>query len=330
MRAQEGVSTDRAFPNAIETQGLCRRFGSVLAVDRLSLTVPRATIFGFLGPNGAGKTTTIRMLAGLIAPSSGTAMVAGYPLAGDKTALRRSIGFLTESPGLYDKLTGLENLVFFGRLYGMSQAGALSQAERYLDLFALGEMRNRRTGGFSKGMRQKIALARALLHEPALLFLDEPTAGLDPVSARAVRDCILLLRSEGRTIFLNTHNLAEAEALCDCLAIMKQQVLRLGPPSELRSTFSRKKTIVRFRNSAESFLGCVEALPFVRGAAVSSGNLEVFSVNSEERNPELIRVLVQAGAEITAVENIYPSLEEVYLRLIENTETAKETLPQSS
>ncbi|MBE3560907.1 MAG: ABC transporter ATP-binding protein, partial [Ktedonobacteraceae bacterium] len=186
--------------NAIETEKLTRAFGDRLAVDRLSLAIPPGCVFGFLGPNGAGKTTTVRMLAALIAPSSGSAIVNGYRLGSDDTAIRRSVGILTETPGLYDRLTALQNLVFFARLYGLSSQQAAKQAERYLRMLELWDRRNEAVGGFSKGMRQKLAIVRALLHEPTVLFMDEPTAGLDPEAARTVRDFIKELRSEGRTI----------------------------------------------------------------------------------------------------------------------------------
>src|ERR1700737_2247882 len=189
---------------AIETRELTRRFKDKTAVDRITLTISESTIFGFLGPNGAGKTTTVRMLAGLISPTSGEATVAGIPLNGDLSKLRRAVGVLTESPGLYEQLSAFQNLLFFGRLHGLSRSAAKSQIEKYLKLLELWDVRDERAGTFSKGMRQKVAIARTLLHEPSVVFFDEPTSGLDPAAARSLRDLIKSLRAEGRTIFLTT------------------------------------------------------------------------------------------------------------------------------
>src|SRR5579883_2053292 len=196
--------------NAIEITKLTRVFGERIAVQDLSLVIPAGSVFGFLGPNGAGKTTTVRMLAALIGPTSGSARVAGYTVGRENEAIRRSVGILTETPGLYERLSARQNLLFFARLYGLNGRKAEEQVERYLRLLSLWERRNDRVGGFSKGMRQKLAIARALLHEPAVVFLDEPTSGLDPEAARMVHQFIKDLRAEGRTIFLTTHNLHEA------------------------------------------------------------------------------------------------------------------------
>ena len=221
--------------NAIETHQLTRAFGERLAVDQLTLSIPVGTVFGFLGPNGAGKTTTVRMLTALIGPTAGSALVNAQPLGAGNEAIRRSVGILTETPGLYERLTAGENLLFFGRLYGLELARASAQTERYLRMLGLWERRDDRVGGFSKGMRQKIAIARALLHEPAIVFLDEPTVGLDPEASRMVRDFVKELRAEGRTIFLTTHNLPEADELCDLVAIFRTRLLRLDTPARLRA-----------------------------------------------------------------------------------------------
>src|SRR3990170_8279445 len=195
----------------IENQELTRRFEATLAVDRLTLQVHDGEIFGFLGPYGAGKTTTLRMLSALIAPTAGTARVAGYALGEQDQDIRRRVGILTESPGLYDRLSAAYNLEFFAGLYEVDDIHG--QVERYLRLLGLWERRHEAAGTFSKGMRQKLAVARALLHQPRVLFLDEPTSGLDPEAAHLVREFIADLKKEGRTIFLCTHNLDEADRL---------------------------------------------------------------------------------------------------------------------
>jgi ABC-2 type transport system ATP-binding protein len=179
--------------NAIETHQLTRAFGERLAVDQLTLSIPVGTVFGFLGPNGAGKTTTVRMLTALIGPSGGSALVNRQPLGAGNEAIRRSVGILTETPGLYERLTADQNLLFFGRLYGLDLARAKAQTERYLRMLGLWERRDDKVGGFSKGMRQKIAIARALLHEPTIVFLDEPTVALPFVRAVAANESELAI-----------------------------------------------------------------------------------------------------------------------------------------
>ncbi|MGH2417942.1 MAG: ABC transporter ATP-binding protein, partial [Candidatus Limnocylindria bacterium] len=218
----------------IEALGLGKRFRAVTAVHDLSFTVGDGEIFGILGPNGAGKTTSIRMLAGLIAPSEGTARVNGLELGVDSQRIRASTGILTEAPGLHDKLTARQNLAYYGRLYGV-RGGALRRAvDRYLDVVGLSDVGDRPVGGFSKGMRQKVAIARALLHEPDVLYLDEPTSALDPSAAKTVRDFVATLRDAGRSIVVCTHNLDEAERLCDRIGIMNGTLLRVDTPAGLR------------------------------------------------------------------------------------------------
>ena len=200
----------------IETRDLTRRFGEVLAVDRLTLSVSPGEVFGFLGPNGAGKTTTIRMLAALIEPTSGEAIVAGCRLGKDDGRLRQRVGFLSETPGLYDRLSAEANLAYFAHLYDVPDVAA--RVEHYLRWLGLWERRAETAGVLSKGMRQKLAIARALLHDPPVVSLDEPTSALDPEAAVAVREFIAGLGREGRTIVLCTHNLDEADRLCDRVA----------------------------------------------------------------------------------------------------------------
>jgi ABC-2 type transport system ATP-binding protein len=308
--------------NAIETRHLTRAFGSLVAVDDLTLDIPEGTVFGFLGPNGAGKTTTVRLLSALIAPTRGSAAVAGHRLGEHNEAIRQSIGILTETPGLYDRLSAWQNLIFFAALYDLTAQRAASQVERYLRLLDLWERRDDKVGGFSKGMRQKLAIARALLHEPKIIFLDEPTAGLDPEAARVVRDFIKALRTEGRTIFLTTHNLPEADELCDLIGVFRSRLLRLGTPANLRSGMFGMGTQVRVVGDATHWIETVRALPFVREAHAEDGVLSVSLDHPDDQNPALVQALVHAGAQIRAVEPISHSLEEVYLELVENERQA--------
>jgi ABC-2 type transport system ATP-binding protein len=298
----------------IQTQNLTRRFGDILAVDRLTLKVEPGEIFGFLGPNGAGKTTTIRMLAGLIAPSSGEATVAGCRLGREDSTLRRRIGVLTETPGLYDGLSAQANLAFFAELYGVPNPDAA--VNHYLAWLGLSERRFEAAGTFSKGMRQKLAIARALLHEPQVVFLDEPTSGLDPEAAHLVRDFIAELRREGRTIFLCTHNLDEADRLCDRIGVFRQRLLALDTPSALRRQLFGRTVVVHLRAASPTFTDAAKALDFVQEAKDVDGRLLVTLDDPEAHNPDLIRALVASGADVQFVGELRQSLEDVYLRLV--------------
>ena len=302
--------------NAIETRNLTRRFDGRTAVEDLTLAIPAGSVFGFLGPNGAGKTTTVRMLAALIAPSAGEAVVAGHLVGADDSALRASVGILTETPGLYDRLSARQNLRYFARLYDLDAARADSQVERYLHLLELWDRRDDPVGTFSKGMRQKLAIARALLHEPKVVFLDEPTAGLDPEAAHTVRDFVKGLRAEGRTIFLTTHNLPEADELCDAVAVFERRLLRVGSPTELRASLFGAGTLVRVVGDARPYVAAARALPFVRDVKADGDSLSLALADPDSHNPELVDALRAAGARIRYVEPLQHSLEDVYLRLV--------------
>jgi ABC-2 type transport system ATP-binding protein len=301
---------------ALVCSGLTRRFAERTAVDDLSFELASATVFGFLGPNGAGKTTTVRMLAALIAPTAGSAQVLGYDVVREAREVRARVGVLTETPSLYDRLTARENLIFFGRLYGLSVAAARSQAERYLRLFDLWPRRDDAVGAFSKGMRQKVALARALLHDPQLVFLDEPTAGLDPEAAFTLREFIRSLRTQGRTVFLTTHNLSEADSLCDLIAVFRGRLLRLASPAELRRSLYGEVLRIELAVDAARFAATVEAHPAVRSTAVDGRQLTLQLQGITAATPELVSALVAAGAPLLAVEPLVASLEQVYLELV--------------
>jgi ABC-2 type transport system ATP-binding protein len=251
----------RVLP-VIRTEALTKRFGRVLAVDRLDLEVREGEVFGFLGPNGAGKTTTLRLLCALIGPTSGTAEVAGLRLGHDDERIRASVGILTEHPGLYERLTARENLRFFADLYGLDRPTAVAQVERYLRLMLLWDHRDEPVATFSRGMKQKMAIARAVLHEPRILFLDEPTTGLDPDAARTVRELITSVAREGRTVFLCTHNLDEADRMCDRIAFFRQRVLRTESPDALRAELYGRTTEIRLLPSPTAeHLERVRAVP---------------------------------------------------------------------
>jgi ABC-2 type transport system ATP-binding protein len=304
----------------IVVEGLRRDFGRLVAVHDLSFTVADGEIFGLLGPNGAGKTTTVRMLAGLIRPTDGTATVNGHALGEGSQNIRGLTGILTESPGLHDKLTARQNLAYYGRLYGLRGGDLRAAVERYLGVVGMSEHADRRVGGFSKGMRQKVAIARALLHEPEVIYLDEPTSGLDPSAAKTVRDFVATLRELGRSIVVCTHNLDEAERLCDRIGIMRGTLLRVDTPAGLRR-HGRNATVRVDLNGArgpDSFVELLARLPYILGARASDeeGSLLVELADPPRETPDLVATLVAAGARISGVREDAATLEEVYLNLV--------------
>ncbi len=309
----------------IITQGLTKEFrlrkgALVTAVSGLTLEVKEGEVFGFLGPNGAGKTTTVRMLSSLIGPTAGKAWVNGYELGVDDQAIRRSVGILTETPGMYERLSAERNLMIFSRLYGV--ADPQGQVQKYLRMLGLWERRFDEAGSFSKGMRQKLAIARALLHEPKVLFLDEPTSGLDPEAAKLVRDFIEELKSEGRTIFLCTHNLDEADRLCERIAIFKTNLITVDSPENLRKRLYGRKVVFHLRAASDAWAEAVRSLPFVKQADLVDNKLVVGLDRPEEQNPEIVRCLVGLGADIQFVGELRHSLEDIYLQMIHAAEAA--------
>jgi ABC-2 type transport system ATP-binding protein len=227
----------------ITVENLTKKFGEVTAVEGLTFQVNKGEVFGFLGPNGAGKTTTIRMLCCLISKTSGEATIDDYEIGKptDSVQIRKMIGLVPDNVGLYEDLTAFENLDFYGKLYEVHEGRRRENIERFLKMLGLWDRKDARAGSFSKGMKQKLALARALVHEPKLLFMDEPTANLDPESAKTVRDFILEVKKQGGTIFLNTHNLDEAQRVCDRIGIIKTRLLRVGTPEQLRESLTKLK-----------------------------------------------------------------------------------------
>ena len=306
----------------IETFELSRHFGKTAAVEDLTLEVEAGEVLGFLGPNGAGKTTTIRMLAGMIAPTKGYAVVAGHRTERNVEQLHEVIGMLTQTPGLYDRLSARRNLEYFASFYPSIESQ--SQVEKYLRLIGLWERRSDKVGTFSKGMKQRLALARALVHEPKVLFLDEPTAGLDPEAAGEVRQLIRTLREEGRTIFLSTHNLNEAEMICNRIAVLHSRLLALDTPAQLRRRFFRRQIVVQLEASDAEVTEAVRKLNFVQGVREEGSQLILELTDSEGNRPELVKAIVEAGGRVISVsEKQYP-LEEVYLRLVRE-ETGNES-----
>ncbi len=301
----------------VTTFGLTRRFGDRTAVENLHLSVEPGEILGLLGPNGAGKTTTIRMLAGIIAPSDGYAVVAGFRPDQEPELLHERIGLLTESPGFYDRLSAEANLRFFASLY--HDIDANRQADTYLKVMGLWDRRADRVGAFSKGMKQRLALARTLLNEPDILFLDEPTAGLDPEVALEVRGLIAQLSAEGRTILLCTHLLGEAESLCHRISVLRTRLLAVGSPTELRQQLFRRTTTIELAGDGttpETVAAGLRSLPWVVSIEVGRGILAVELQDTDLHGPALVQAVLNAGGRIRSVIEKKHSLEDVYLNLV--------------
>lgn len=305
----------------IVTKNLTKRFGDLVAVDDLTLSIKEGEVFGLLGPNGAGKTTTVRMLCCLISPTSGSAEVAGHDVGNEEDSLniRRVIGFVPDNVGLYDKLTTYENLDYYGKLYKCPEPERKENIERILKLLDLWDKREVLAGTFSKGMKQKLSLARALIHDPQILFMDEPTANLDPEAAKTVRDFILELKKEKKTIFLNTHNLDEAQRVCDRIGILNTSLMALGTPHELEYSAGPKKTIVRLERVNGTILNAVERVS--TGKVTSDDNImEIELANPEKENPIIVRAIVEAGGDIQTVSISTSTLEDAYLKLVRKQE----------
>lgn len=302
----------------IYTEGLGKNFKEIVAVKDLDLSVPAGEVFGLLGPNGAGKTTTIRLLSALISPSAGGAVVAGHVLGDEDRAIRQDVGILTEAPGMYQQLSAERNLSFFAQLYEVEDVAG--QVERFLRMLGLWDRRDDPVGTFSKGMRQKLAIARALLHEPKVLFLDEPTNGLDPEAARIVREFIGELKSEGRTIVLTTHNLDEADRLCDRIAIFKTKLLALDTPTNLRRKLYGRSVVFHLGAVQPAFVDALQKKDYISKVEIFDSKLVATLDDPELRNPELISALVGLGAQIQFVGELRRSLEDVYLQLLDNEE----------
>jgi ABC-2 type transport system ATP-binding protein len=300
----------------ISAQRLTRRFGSRTAVNDVTFEVARSEIVVLLGPNGAGKTTTLRMLAGLIAPTNGSIAVDGVQLTrATGAAIRTRIGFLTEAPGLWDRLTVRENLRIYGGLYGLKDVDL--RITRALDLFGLADRASTRSAELSKGMRQKVALARTLLHDPIVLLLDEPTSGLDPEVTRTVRLLLEERRAAGCSILVSTHNLDEAERLADRVAVLHERLVAIDQPAVLRRRLTTGRLIVRVAGDPSSLVDTVHAL-LGPGAdvAIEGAALTLRVEHPDRQTPALVAALVAAGAQILEVRAEMPALEDVYLHLM--------------
>jgi ABC-2 type transport system ATP-binding protein len=301
---------------------LVKRFGDFIAVDRVSLKVAPGEIFGFLGPNGAGKSTTIRILCGLLAPTSGRATVHGFDVATQPEEIRQNIGYMSQKFSLYDDLTVEENIEFFGGVYGVTDVAMPARRDYVLKMAGLEEKRNTMTRLLSGGWKQRLALGCAILHEPPILFLDEPTSGVDPIARRNFWDLIYQLSDAGQTVFVTTHYMDEAE-YCHRLALMYGgRVIALGSPAELKRALGEGHLLNLETSDLLGSMTSISGQPGILDVAVFGGGLHV-KVDDEGRAEETIRRALRAkGIRISAMEPIPPSMEDVFVSLIEKEERA--------
>ena len=304
--------------NAIQTNQLTRSFGALKAVDRLTLEVPRGTVFGFLGPNGSGKTTTIRLLLGLLDADQGSAQVLGFDTRAQAGEIRARCGALLEHHGLYERLSAADNLDYYGRIWRMSRPDREKRVRELLGPLDLYTRRDEPIGRWSRGMKQKVAVARTLMHHPELVFLDEPTAGLDPVASASLReDLMSLVAREGVTIFLTTHNLVEAEKLCTRVGVINHgQLLAVGSPAELQSRTAAPRLHVTGQGMTPQIITALNQNLLIKRLQQRNGEL-VMDLNDLNRSHEIVAQLVSSGVRIDEVRKERAGLEEVFLQLVE-------------
>ena len=301
----------------IEIESLTKKFGDLTAVDTLSFDVNEGEVFGFLGPNGAGKTTTVRMLCCLISKTSGTARISGYEIGDkeDSLKIRKIIGLTPDNVGLSEKMSAYDNLDFYGKIYDLPNDQRRESIQRFLEMLGLWEKRKVLVGTFSKGMKQKLAIARALIHDPQVLFLDEPTSNLDPEAAKTVRDFILELKEQKKTIFLNTHNLDEAQRICDRIAILNTKLLTIGTPSDLEQAIQGSKTVIELEQITDDVLKSIQNLSLTN-LDIEGKTITFDTINSGSKNWTVVEAIVHAGGHVNIVKNVGSTLEDVYLKLV--------------
>jgi ABC-2 type transport system ATP-binding protein len=301
----------------IETENLTKKFGDLIAVDSVTLRVEEGEVFGFLGPNGAGKTTTVRMLCCLISKTSGDARIGGYDVgnAADSLKIRKMIGLVPDTVGLYESLSAYDNLDFYGKLYDCTEAQRKENIERFLRMLGLWEKKDAAAGSFSKGMKQKLAIARSLIHDPQVLFMDEPTANLDPEASKTVRDFILELKKEKKTVFLNTHNLDEAQRICDRIAILNTRLMAIGAPADIEKSVQGRKTVIRVEQATDAVLSALRQLP-ARNLVVDGNKLTVDVTDPDRENGAIVAAVVRAGGQVQSIAVEGSSLEDAYLKLV--------------
>jgi ABC-2 type transport system ATP-binding protein len=306
----------------IKAISLSRRFGSTTAVNDLNFEIKKGEVFALLGPNGAGKTTTIRMLTGLIAPTNGTCTIEGVDVTRNPMQVHRNVGVQPEVPGHYETLTAQRNLEFYGKLFGVRQPELGERIRSLMQSFDLWDRRGDTVQTYSKGMKQKLAIIRALLHDPEYVFMDEPMSGLDPVASKTVKEFILGLKARGKTVVLSTHNLDDADRLSDRVAVIQGGLLALDTPDNLRANLFKRTIVFHLKAADDGVVEKIRVLPFVRSVDRSENKLILELDDPEEENPKIVELLVEAGYLVQFVGEVRHSLEEVYLKLINTSEAA--------
>jgi ABC-2 type transport system ATP-binding protein len=308
-------------PSVITTEHLCRDFGPLHAVREVDLDIPPGIIYGFLGPNGSGKTTTIRLLLGLLEPTAGTARVLGYDCRTQSDRIRERTGALLEHPGLYERLSAWDNLEFHGRIYHIPRHERRLRIQDVLRRLGLWERRDEPVGTWSRGMKQKLGVARSLLHRPALVFLDEPTSGLDPLAAASLRaDLSALVASEGLTVFLTTHNLVEAESVCARVGVIHRgRLVAEGSPAELKAKAGRNRVELSGSGIDPALVEQLRLRPDLQRAELVSGILYL-ELSDDGSMAPIVRLLVEAGVGIEEVRRGRATLEEAFLNLVRDTD----------
>lgn len=309
----------------IEIHDLTRVYGNIVGIENLTFNVNQGEIFALLGPNGSGKTTTLRLMEGLIGPTNGYVSIDGFRTDHQKelSKIHRSIGILPENAGLYENLTAFRNLQFFGRMYGMEESEINARTKELLTDFELWNERDRIVGTFSKGMKQKLAIVRSVIHDPEYLFLDEPLSGLDPEAARDVREFMLSMKSNGKTIILSTHDLQDADRLSDRVAVVKNRLLAIDTPSSLKLKAFNRSVVFHLATTEGLDLEELKKNPFVKTASIKNTGLVLEVESPEENNPELVRYLVNKGFDIQFIGEIRHSLEDVYLSIVEKSRSGE-------
>jgi len=305
---------------AIRTQGLSKYYGTVKALDNLNLEVPENAVFGFLGPNGAGKTTTVKLLTGFAHPTAGEAWVAGGKVGEVNLALQSKIGLLPDVPAFYDWMSGREFLHFVGELHGLEQNEIKKRTEELLELVELKKAGNRRTGGYSRGMRQRLGIAQALINRPKVLFLDEPTSALDPLGHREVLNLVLRLR-ENTTIFMSSHNLSDIERVCDMVGIVnKGQLITVSTVEALQKKYARSIFELEFMEDATPFVESLKNIPWLAEPAIITGNgapmVRLRAVDIDRARKELPRIISESGLTLTRYELTLPSIEDIFVEIM--------------
>jgi len=303
----------------IKVENLTKIFGDITALDNISFQIKESEIFGFLGPNGAGKTTTIRILSTLISPTSGKFTINGKDPKEDSSHIRSIIGLLTETPGMYEKISAHDNLKYFSNFYDISEKKRKNNIEKYLKMFDLWKRKDALVATYSKGMKQKLAFSRALIHEPKILFLDEPTAALDPESAYMVRNFIESLKKERTTVFLCTHNLEEASNLSDRVCIIKKKIIKIASLAELQTSKKYKNVEIVFKDDSKKFIDIIKPIKEIISISAKQNKINLSLEKPQITNPIIIKKLIENGVEILYFNEITESLEEIYLNLIKET-----------